>query len=90
MWFPLLWFECVHTCHSLLECLCFDLRWLHPIKFAEILDMYEFMYPSEDTCGRTLLRKVYVEEWRACLRIRKSSQHTQCKDCNCEEVLGHF
>ena len=52
--------------------------------------MYEFMYPSEDTCGRTLLRKVYVEEWRACLRIRKSSQHTQCKDCNCEEVLGHF
>ena len=52
------------------------------MKFAEIVDLYTFMFPEEDKCGRTLLRKVYLEEWRSCLRVRKSSQHTQCKDCN--------
>ena len=64
----------------------FAARWLHPMKFAELLDLYEFMYRPEDTCGRTLLRTVYVQEWRSCLRIRKTSQHTQCKDCSFQEL----
>lgn len=57
------------------------------MKFAEMLDLYKFLHP-DSFCGRTLLRKVYVESWKSCLRVRKSSQHTQCKDCSLLEILS--
>ena len=57
-------------------------RWLHPMKFVEIWEMYNFMHADSGTkAGRTLFREVYLTEWRRCLRIRKQSQHAVCKDC---------
>ncbi|CAK9078273.1 unnamed protein product, partial [Durusdinium trenchii] len=60
-------------------------RWLHHMKFVEIYEMYTSMYGPltnpQDVCGRSVLRDVYLQEWRFSLRIRKTSQHTQCKDC---------
>ena len=44
--------------------------------------MYAPLTSQQDVAGRSVLRDVYLREWRQCLRVRKTSQHTQCKDCS--------
>lgn len=55
------------------------------MKFVEIYEMYVSMYApltsKQDIAGKSVVRDVYLKEWRHALRIRKMSQHTQCKDC---------